>query len=71
MNSLQQCIDSYNETLAPDVHVSETARAGLNLLRETARLVLAPANITGTTERQRLFAATILASIDAKADAAK
>lgn len=71
MNSLQQLTDTYNASLAPEVHASETARAGLNLLRETARLVLAPANITGTTERQRLFAATILASIDAKEDAAE
>ncbi|MGB3536874.1 MAG: hypothetical protein WBA42_01810 [Mesorhizobium sp.] len=71
MTSLQQSVDAYSATLAPDVPISETARAGLNLLRDTARLVLAPANITGTTERQRLFAATILASIDAKQDAAE
>lgn len=62
MSPLQQHLDQYNATLAPNVHFSETARAGLNLLREAAGLVAAAGEDT-TTPRQRALANKIIAAI--------
>lgn len=58
-------IDAYNATLSPDVHASETARAGLALLRETACLVLASGN--ETSAEQRAFANSIMSALDSEA----
>jgi len=61
---LQGRVDEYNATLAPDVHVSETARAGLNLLREAAGLTLADPDAGA---HRSTLAARILAAFDGDA----
>jgi len=61
---LQSRVDEYNATLAPDVHYSETARAGIALLREAAGLVAADTSITG---QRQTVAHEILGALEGQA----